>query len=158
MRTKTQNGPAVKIEPRKVTRSVKHVYNATERQALGDELAHQIGNMREIEAEFEHVKAGFKARSAAAEAMVNKCSTALTSGFEYRDKPCLMYLHPPTKKRYLYLEAGFQFEPGLLDINDPGHRDLAHFVEDMQPQDFQQELAIVDRSRAVATEPEPEAV
>lgn len=109
---------------------------------MADELAQQCLNLRSIETELNEVKASFKARAATSEALVQQCSQALTSGFEFRTKPFLMFLDPKTRKRYLFLEEKINGQ--TIDVSKDCYRQGADIVEDMQPQDFQQELPGVE--------------
>jgi len=125
-----------KTEPRKILKSVKHTFTPAERAALGDELARKCGSLATIEAEFDQVKAGFKARTTACEAMVQHLSTSLTSGFEFRNKDCLVYFFPKKRSKLFFMEASD------LELSGDFETDKLFCVacEDMTGEDFQLDL------------------
>lgn len=57
-----------KPEPKIEIKSIRHNFTAEERSDLGGILARAVGSLRGIESEFDQVKAGYKAKTTAAEA------------------------------------------------------------------------------------------
>jgi hypothetical protein len=118
--------PKITPTPETVVKSVKHTFSSEERNQIGGDLARAIGGLRGIEAEFDQVKASYKAKTAEAEAKIDSLSTNLINGFEMRNKPCVVVFRPAAKKKDFYLP------------DDP--IDLPVLTEDMTRDDFQTEL------------------
>lgn len=140
-----------RTEPKKVLRSVKHIYAPAERQHIGDQLASHVQSLRAIDSEFEQVKAQFKARSAAAEAMIETLSTALTTGFEFKNKPCVLVMDTKRKRRVYFLEEAYELHEDIKDgawleadyaLDYENVLGLAVAVEEMRPEDWQRELPV----------------
>lgn len=115
------------IQERYENRHVKHVFSVEERNVIGGELARAIAHARGMEAEFDQIKASYKAKAAAASASVEGLSTAIMNGFEMRNKRCRVVFRPKDKKKDFYPEDS---KPG----------DLPVLTEDMTQDDFQTEL------------------
>lgn len=95
------NKPKHKI----VKRSVKHTFTDQDHRQLGGDLARAIQEHRQVEAEFDQIKASFKAKTTAAEATIDKVSTDIANGFEYQDKPCIVIFDIPNGKKNFFLES-----------------------------------------------------
>lgn len=108
-------------------KSVKHTFSAEERNQIGGDLARAIGTERGILAEFDQVKASYKAKTAEAEARIDSLSTSLLNGFEMRSKRCVVLFFTAEKKKHYFLEDS-------PDGADPV------LTEEMTPADFQTEL------------------
>lgn len=87
------------------TKSVKHTFSNEEEKQLGGDLARTIAAARGIEAEFDQVKASYKAKTSEAEARIDSLSTALMNGFEMRQLPCVVRYRPEDKLKDYYLES-----------------------------------------------------
>lgn len=124
--------PSVPLRKPKVeTKNVRHDFGPEERGELGAELARQIGTVREIEMEFDQVKASYKARTAEATARIDSLSTALMNSFEMRAKRCVVVCVPTIHKKYFVPEESFYRD---------GAAAQPAAVEDMKPEDYQPEL------------------
>lgn len=118
--------------PTKVeTKSIKHTFTTDERNNIGGDLARAIANMRNTEAEFEQVKAGYKARTTECEARIDNLSTSLMNGFEMRNEKCVVVFRPKDRKKDYYLESEFTEKNG---------ESVLLLTEDMNSDDFAQEL------------------
>lgn len=126
--TKTEN--QFKIE----VRSLRHNFTPQEKADIGASLAREIGTHRSVEADFDQVKADYKAKLAKIDAQINDLSTNLMNGFDIRPERCIVIFRPQDKKKDYYLESVVTEEGKLLI----GEKPLA--TEDMTPQDFQAEL------------------
>jgi hypothetical protein len=125
----------MKIEPIKTTKSVKHTFNPEERNQIGGDLARAIAGLRGTEAEFDQVKASYKAKTTEHEAKIDSLSTALMNGFELRNERCVVLYRPADRKKDYYLEKDYaQLQEGEL-VTIP-----AVLIEDMTADDFQAEL------------------
>lgn len=116
--------------PRK-NKTLRHDFTPEERNELGSELARQIAAVRGIEAEFDQIKASYKARTSEAAARVDSISTSLMNGFEMRDKRCVIVFRPKTRQKLFILEADFEKK---------GEKATPALVEEMTPEDFQADL------------------
>lgn len=127
--------------PKIETKSVKHVFTPPERESIGSQLAGTVGSLRGINAEFDQIKASFKARLAEAEARIDFLSTSLVNGFDMRNERCIVLYRPADRKKDYYLEStaaelAKAFENGTLPQVDA----TTVLTEDMTREDFQSEL------------------
>lgn len=123
------------VESKTVTRVVRHEFTTEERTKIGNDLARQHGTLRHIEAELDQVKASYKARTAEAEANIDKWSTDLVNGFEMREKKCAVSYHPELRKKRFWL-----IESNGAIIKDAFGLPIQADECDMTPDDFQAEL------------------
>jgi len=127
--------PDQKTNPAKVpkweTKAVKHIFAPDERNQMGGELARQIGGLRGVQAEFDQVKASYKAKTTEAEARIDNLSTALVNGFEMRNAKCFVVFRPKDRKKDYIAER---------DFNEFGEEAQPILTEDMTPTDFQADL------------------
>ena len=93
------------IKPKIETKSVKHDFTTEEHRQVGGDLARCISGLRGIEAEFDQVKASYKSKTTEAEARIDKISTDITNGFEFRNERCVVILDLKESKKYFYLES-----------------------------------------------------
>ncbi len=114
-------------KPKIEVKSVKHVFTDTEHREYGSTLAQSYGTLRGIESEFDKVKASFKSRTAEVEAQIDRISTNITNGFEYRDERCRVELDPKLGKKSYFLESAPEDAEPVI-------------VQDMTDADYQQEL------------------
>lgn len=107
-------------EPRITTRPVKIIFDDAEKIRLGADLSRAIGNQRNIESDFDDIKASFKAKIASNEAEVDRLSTALTVGFEMRPARVWVTYRPKDRKKEFRLEGkGPEVDPVLIeDMNE----------------------------------------
>lgn len=117
----------VKIE----IKNVKHTFTPEERQAQGQDLARSVGDLRGIHAEFDQVKANYKAKITEKEAKIDSISTSLVGGFEMRNKRCLVAFRPDKREKDFFLvdDNNKLIEPAVAVLTEP-----------MTREDFQQEL------------------
>lgn len=120
-----KNGtPAPKFE----IKAVRHSFTQDERNQFGGDLARTIGGLRGIEAEFDQVKASYKAKTTEAEARIDKLSTDLVNGFEMRQKRCFVIFNPKLKRKSFWLEGA------------DASKDEPVLTEEMTREDFQADL------------------
>lgn len=117
-------------------KNLRHNFTGEEKQELGGALARAFGAHRGVEAEFEGVRATYKAKLTESEARIDGLSTALMNGFELRDKECFVVFRPGKAEKDFYLT---EFDAGCA-INGSSNGDKPVLTERMTPADFQQEL------------------
>ncbi len=105
---------------------MRHTFTEPERNAIGGDLARAIAESRGIAAEFDQVKADYKAKTAAADSKIDSLSTSLMNGFELRKKRLVVVLMPKERRRHLFLEGSTDTAPVL--------------IEEMTPSDYQEDL------------------
>lgn len=113
-----------------ISKHLRHDYTPTEKAELGISLAQLFAESRGIEAEFSQVKDSYKSKLSEKAASVEKISTDMVNGFDMRNQSCVVVLRPKDRKKDYYLEEGFNEKA-------PGKPVL---IEEMTPNDFQQEL------------------
>jgi hypothetical protein len=128
MSKETTSAPEKQQPPKIEIKAVKHEFTAVERNQIGSDLARAIAGLRGIEAEFDQVKAAYKARQSENEARIDKLSTDIMNGFEMRNEKCVVRYRPKDRKKDFYLDgmATDEYLPVL--------------TEDMTASDFQAEL------------------
>lgn len=109
------------------SKSIKHTFTLEERDNLGGDLARAIATLRNIQSEFDQIKASFKSRAAEAEARISKLQTDRVNGFEMRLARCYAVLRPKDGKKDWYLEHAAEGDSPVL-------------TEDMTKEDFQTTL------------------
>lgn len=123
-------------------KSVKHTYSTDERLALGDQLAAAHNQLQLIDCDFQKVKDQFKSQLSAAEAAIQTLSTQIRTGFEMRDKMCVVVYRPVDRKKDYYLlheaEAAHQGGIAIEAYAKPV------LTEEMTPADFQAELILAE--------------
>lgn len=113
-------------------RTIKHVYSNDEKLTIGNELAHAHEKLGQIEAEFDEVKASFKAKTTEQEAKVGVLATNLRNGYDMRSARVWVTMIPKTGKKEWRLET---------DDSDC----LPVLIEDMQPEDYQAAMELAER-------------
>lgn len=116
-------------------KNVRYSFSPTEMQDLGKSLACSFGSLRDIEAEFDGIKASYKSKTAEAEARIDRLSTDITNGFVMRDTPCFVVYRPADKEKDFYLtelDASRAIE-GAYEV-------VPVLTEKMTANDFQQEI------------------
>ncbi len=113
------------------TKNIKHTFSHDEREQLGSDLAHSFGYLRGVEAEFDQVKASYKAKTTEAEARIDRISTNITNGFEMRGTTCFAAFRVKDREKDFYLNeaAAKNADPKCVVLTEP-----------MTADDFQQEL------------------
>lgn len=91
-------------KPRIETKQLRHDFTDLEKAGMGGDLSRTIAGLRQIEAEADESKQAFKAKIASAEAEVDRISTSLMNGWEFRHKRCRVVLRPKDRKKDFYLE------------------------------------------------------
>lgn len=123
---------SARTQPMKTeNKTIKYTFNHNEREQLGGELARSFGTLRSIEGEFDQIKAEYKAKTAAAEANIDRVSQCITNGFEMRTLPCWCVFRVKDKAKDWYLSEE------LAQAADPK---TVVLTEKMAPEDFQLEL------------------
>lgn len=131
----TESTPA-KIE----IKNIKHTFTSDERNDLGGQLARSIGGLRGIEAEFDQVKASYKAKVTEAEAKIDNLSTGLVNGFEMRNERCRVNFRPKDREKDYVLESDFEkYTAGKL-----GGALTVVLTEPMAKDDYQAELVLAE--------------
>jgi len=121
-------------------RNVKHTFTPDEKNNLGQRLAQAFGDLHNIEAEFDQVKADYKAKLTKQEADMQMVSTNIVNGFEMRNERCVVVYRPDAGEKDLYLETVVQgAEPTFADAIAAGLIDPV-LKEKMTREDFQAEL------------------
>ena len=129
--------PKPKIE----TKSVKHTFTPEEILNLNGDFRRSYDSLKTVQAEFDSVKATYKAKTTEAESRMETLSATLNAGFEMRPEKCVVVFCPKDSKKYYFLDR-------LVDIHwreefpqqEDWPKDLAALVEPMTPADFQAEL------------------
>lgn len=100
MSTTTKPEPKPKIE----TKQLRHDFTDLEKAGMGGDLSRVIAGLRQTQNEADESKASFKAKITAAEAEVDRISTSLMNGWEFRMKRVRVVLRPKDKRKDYYLE------------------------------------------------------
>lgn len=115
--------PSPKLE----TKVIRHDFTPTERNTIGSDLARAIAGLRGTQAEFDQVKASYKARTTEAEARIDSLSTSLMNGFDMRETRCRVAYSPKERLKFYFREQ------------DPVDAEPV-MTEEMTAEDFQAEL------------------
>lgn len=120
--------PETQPKPILVKKSVKHTFDTKEVAQLHVDFGQAYDAVKSAEADFDSVKAVHKATIQAAESKMILLRATINAGFEDREKELVVIFHPERKKKTYHVptETGWLETPAL--------------TEDMQPQDFQQDL------------------
>lgn len=103
-------------EPRIVTKNVKIIFDDAEKLRIGGDLSRAVGEKRNIESDFDDVKASFKSKLASNEAEIDRLSTALVVGFEMRPARVWVTYRPKDRKKDFRLEGkGPETAPVLIE-------------------------------------------
>lgn len=116
-----------------VKRSVKHTFTKEETAQLHTEFRQSFANLKSVEAEFDSVKASYKAKTTEAESKMETLNATLQAGFEFREKPLVLVMDMKEGKKSFYLEAA------LVDGEIPEGLEPV-IVEPVTDADRQQEL------------------
>ena len=110
-----------------VKKVVKHVFTEPERREMGNDLARAHGSVKQIETEFEGVKASYKAKISEKESAIETLSTNLVNGFTMKEKECRVVFDVPQSKKRFYAAESAENTEVLAE-------------EAMTQDDFQKEL------------------
>lgn len=119
-------------------KNVKHCFTAEERVKLSDDLVVALDAKTNAEAEFDSVKATYKAKITEAESRVGTLASSLRAGFDMRVKDCILEFRPEDRQKDYFLAVPKDGKTSELTKGD-----LA-LTEPMTPGDFQQELIAAD--------------
>lgn len=109
-----------------IKKKVRHTFTGEERTALSQDLLGALSDRTNAEAEFDSIKAQYKAKVTAAEAKVESVAATLRTGWEFREKMCKVELVPEKRQKFFYLADDETKTPLIW--------------EDMSPQDWQLDL------------------
>ncbi len=88
-----------------VKRSVKHTFSVEETAQLNTEFRQSFATLKSVEAEFDSVKASYKAKTTEAESRMETLNATLQAGFEFRDKSLVLIMDLKDGKKSFYLET-----------------------------------------------------
>jgi len=114
-------------------KSVKHTFTAEEVATLNTEFRQAFANLKSVEAEFDSVKASYKAKTTEAESRMETLNAILQAGFEMRVEDCIVIFRPSAKKKDFFLQMDL-VEGELAQNVTPCA------TEDMTQEDFEQDL------------------
>jgi hypothetical protein len=116
-------------------KKIKHTFTAEEVAVLQRDFHQAIKTIKVTEAEFDSVKATYKAHITEAESRSETLSATIDAGFEMRDRKCIVIYAPKVRKKSYYPEEEEQqAEAGKLDTG------TLLLTEDMTESDLQIEL------------------
>lgn len=95
----------MKTKHKIVKRSIKHTFTTEETAQLNTEFRQSFANLKSVEAEFDSVKASYKAKTTEAESRMETLNATLQAGFEFRDKSLVLVMDMKEGKKFFYLES-----------------------------------------------------
>lgn len=108
--------PAPTVKQHTELKLVKHVFTQDERNEIGGELARDWGNLSGIQAEFDQVKASYKAKITECESRIGTNSRNMMNGFEMREKHCRVeFCAKDGKKKFYLADAPEGAEPVAIE-------------------------------------------
>lgn len=113
-------------EPRIEEKLVKHVFSAAEVAENHTKLMGALDRVEQVEAEFDQVKASYKAKIEEASCQVANVRNAIRAGFEQRTKKCRVEYRPADNKK------------DFIPVDDPAQAVV--LTEEMEESDRQIEL------------------
>ena len=129
------------IKPKIETKSIKHTFSPEEIMRLNGEFRRSYDSLKSVEAEFDSVKATYKAKTTEAESRMETLSATLNAGFEMRPEKCVVVFYPKDSKKYYFLE---KFIAEIWKGEIPADKEVLAIncclSEAMTPADFQAEL------------------
>lgn len=84
------------------TANLKYLFTDEEKRLFAIELANKIQERDQVEDELKSIKSDLKSRSDLLTAQINRLSSNLRTGHEYRQTKCEMELNFVMKHRYYY--------------------------------------------------------
>ena len=129
--------PKLKI----IKRAVKHVFTTPEIAQLNTDFRQSFATLKSVEAEFDSVKASYKAKTTEAESRMETLNATLQAGFEIRDKNCAVIMDMKAGKKYFFLEEQIpeEWEKHYATV-ESWPKEKAVFTEPITEADRQQEL------------------
>lgn len=109
------------------TKTIRHQFSDEEKIAMGGDLSRAIAHARDVESEFDEVKASYKSKLASATTRIGSISTALMNGFELRPTKCRVVYRPKERKKDFFLVDAPEDAAPVL-------------TEDMEAEDYAQDL------------------
>ena len=88
-----------------VKRNVKHIFTPEETTNLNLDFRRSYDSLKSVEAEFDSVKASYKAKTTEAESRMETIASQLNAGFEFRDKQMVVVMDMKLGKKYFHLES-----------------------------------------------------
>ncbi|MDE2098713.1 MAG: hypothetical protein KGL39_15775 [Patescibacteria group bacterium] len=121
---------------------MKHTFTPAEIADLNLEFRQSFANLKSVEAEFDSVKASYKAKTTEAESRMETLNATLQAGFEIRDQNCVIVMDFKQGKKRFYLESEVGDERWLKENPDPlkWPEEWAAITEAITDADRQQEL------------------
>lgn len=124
-----------------IGRSVKHVFTTGETAALNVDFRNSFANLKAVEAEFDSVKASYKAKTTEAESRMETLNTTLQAGFEIRDKKCVLVMDFKEGKKYFFPQEALPEDWEKVYLHaESWPKDQAAIVEPITDADRQAEL------------------
>lgn len=115
------------------TKNLKHTFTDSEAHLLGRNLGLLLNEKSDLETEFDGVKADYKAKIAVKDSSISELATKLRNGFDLRDTRCAVVFIPKDKKKHFFIVTD-ESNGEVVTEDKPA------LVENMTPDDFQQEL------------------
>jgi hypothetical protein len=117
-----------------VKRSVKHEFTPDETATLNVEFRQSFAELKSKEAEFDSVKASYKAKVTEAESRMERLNATLQAGFEYREKETVLIYDVKAGKKFFYLRDEWDAAEKSSIPAEPA------IIEGMTQDDYQTEL------------------
>ncbi len=133
--------PKPAVPPKLVEKNVKHTFTAEEVAQLNVDFRQSFSTLRSVEADFDAVKASYKAKITEAESRMTTLDATLQAGFELRKTSCRVVYRPKDKKKDFYLA-----EPLPEGVSDITSGVAPVLTEDMVGDDFQIDLIQAESS------------
>lgn len=130
--TTTPTAPDIEVK------SVKHVFSRDEITDLSSEFHRAFNNLKVVNAEFDNVKATYKAKISEQESRMETLAALLNAGFEMKNKRCRVVFLAEWREKRFFLES------------DPLSADPV-LIEEMTPADFQRDLFEKEQAATAAT-------
>lgn len=128
-------------KPITIKKSVRHDFTADEIKQLNVDFGNAYDTLRATEAEFDNVKAVWKAKTTEAESRMTTLRATINAGFEQRLKDCVVIFRPTDGKKDFYLAE--TFSTGSISGQISAEAKLL-CTEDMTQADFEQDLIQAD--------------
>lgn len=125
-------------KPLIVKKSVRHVFTPAEIAGLNVDFRQAFANLRSVEAEFDNVRASYKAKVTEAEARMATLDATLQAGCEQRDKECVVIFDVPNAKKHFHIAETYLV--GNITGQPAENNPLPVLTENMTPADFEQDL------------------
>ena len=107
-----------------VTKQVKHTFTAEEIAKLNVEFRQAFATLKSVEAEFDNVKAVWKAKTTKAESDMEILNATLQAGFDLREMRCRVEYFPKERKKKFYIEDDDKNVPVAIEDMQPGDYDI----------------------------------